>query len=101
MKRVSAVLAAGLLCLSSLGARAEQININEADAAALASLKGIGPARAEAIVEYRKANGPFRSIDDLTKIKGISAAFVDKNRDQLTVGDTDSRRRSAAASASR
>ena len=95
MNRVSAVLVAGVLSLASLAAWAERININEADATALASLNGVGQARAQAIIEYRKANGPFRSVDDLSKVKGIGPAVVDRNREQLTVGDaTEPRRRS-------
>ena len=48
------------------------VNVNTADAATLASeLDGIGPAKAQAIVEYRQQNGPFRSADDLLKVQGI------------------------------
>ena len=46
-----------------------KVNINSADEAELMSVKGIGKAKAKAIVEYRQKNGPFKSVDDLTKIK--------------------------------
>ncbi|MBM4258801.1 MAG: helix-hairpin-helix domain-containing protein [Deltaproteobacteria bacterium] len=61
------------------------ININSADEATLMSVKGIGKTRAKAIVEYRQKNGPFKSIDDLTKIKGIKTKSLLKFRSQLTI----------------
>jgi competence protein ComEA len=61
------------------------ININSADEATLMSVKGIGKTRAKAIIEYRQKNGPFKSIDDLTKIKGIKNKSLQKFRSQLTV----------------
>ncbi len=70
-----------LLLFVSLSAQADQININSADAAALArELKGIGPAKAEAIVQYRKDHGPFRSVDELALVKGIGPKALEKNR---------------------
>jgi len=57
------------------------VNINTADAAALArELDGIGPAKAQAIVEYRQKNGPFRSADDLLKVEGIGERVLEQNR---------------------
>lgn len=97
MKTVSAVLLAGVLAVASLGAWADRININEADAALLASLNGIGQAKAEAIIEYRKTNGPFRSVEDLAKVKGIGPAMIEKIREQLTVGEAANPRRQATA----
>lgn len=61
------------------------ININTADVETLASLNGIGPAKAEAIVAYREANGPFESAEELDNVKGIGAVTVEKNADRLTV----------------
>lgn len=60
------------------------ININSANADQLAMLTGIGSAKAKAIVEYREANGPFSSVDDLTDVSGIGPATVEKNRHLLT-----------------
>ena len=60
------------------------ININSASAEQLAMLTGIGSAKARAIVEYREANGPFGSVDDLAKVSGIGPATIDKNRHLLT-----------------
>ncbi|MDO5651076.1 MAG: ComEA family DNA-binding protein [Moraxella sp.] len=61
------------------------ININTATAAELTTLKGVGQTTATAIVEYRQAFGRFRSIDELTKVKGIGKITVDNNRHRLGV----------------
>ena len=61
------------------------VNINTADEATLESLKGIGKTRAQAIVEYRQKNGPFKSVDDLGKVKGIGDKRLGKLKDQVTV----------------
>lgn len=52
------------------------IDINQADATQLATLKGIGPKKAEAIVAYRTAHGSFKSIEGLAHVKGIGAKSV-------------------------
>lgn len=59
------------------------INVNTADAELLAELPGIGPSRAEAIIEEREANGSFESADDLTRVSGIGPATVEAFRDQV------------------
>lgn len=61
------------------------ININTADVAALAELTGVGQSKAEAIVAYREANGPFSTPQDLAKVKGIGERTVTKNSARLTV----------------
>jgi len=50
-------------------------------------ISGVGEKRAQAIVDYRTENGPFKSVDGLTRVKGISAATVEKNRANLTIGE--------------
>lgn len=73
-----------VLALVPLVALAGPVDINSADAATLsAGLKGVGPSKAEAIVAYRKANGPFKSADDLAKVKGIGPKTVEANRDLI------------------
>jgi competence protein ComEA len=62
-----------------------KVNINTADEAALVALKGIGKGKAKAIIEYRQKNGPFKSVDDLTKVKGIGNKTLAHLREQLTV----------------
>ena len=63
-----------------------KVNINTADEVGLTSVKGIGKAKAKAIIEYRQKNGPFKSVDELTKIKGIKEKSLQKLKDQLTIG---------------
>jgi competence protein ComEA len=75
-----------LLALSTSLAFAGPVNINTADAETLAmEIKGIGEKRAQAIIQYREAHGPFKSVDDLTNIKGIGVKLVEMNRDNITV----------------
>ncbi|MBD9435285.1 helix-hairpin-helix domain-containing protein [Pseudoxanthomonas sp. PXM03] len=79
---------------------AEKVNINTADAAALDRvLTGVGPAKAAAIVEYRKANGPFKSAEELAMVKGIGLSTVEQNRDriELRAGAAPVRKPAAAA----
>jgi competence protein ComEA len=70
----------GLACVA-LQVPAAPVNINSADAATLArELKGIGLKRAQAIVDYRAKNGPFKSADELALVKGIGKQAIDRNR---------------------
>ena len=71
---------------ASTSAQASLININTADAATLdRELNGIGAVKAKAIVEYRDANGPFASVDELLEVKGIGKALLEKNRDRVVI----------------
>ena len=64
-----------------------QIDINQADAKTIAaSLNGVGLVTAEAIVAWRSANGPFRSIEDLTKVRGIGKRTIEANREVILIG---------------
>jgi len=62
-----------------------KININTAGPGVLTELHGIGPGRAKAIIEYRQANGPFKSCQDLTKVSGIGDSIVSRLLPQCTV----------------
>ena len=85
MKFLTTVAAVALLSLPML-AIAGQVNINTADAAALASeLNGIGLVKAQAIVEYRQKHGPFKSADDLSLVKGIGERTVERNKTDIQV----------------
>jgi len=62
----------------------QQVNINSADAESLAStLVGVGPAKARAIVEWRKKNGPYKSVAALADVKGIGPALIERNKDRI------------------
>ena len=76
------------LALTAAVALAGTININKANQKELESLPGLGASKAQAIVDYRKQNGPFKSVDDLVKVKGIGAKTLDKFRPNITVKDS-------------
>lgn len=61
------------------------ININEADSQSLQEIPGVGPATAEKIIEYRNLNGKFKSIEELTNVKGIGEKTLEKIKDMITV----------------
>jgi competence protein ComEA len=61
------------------------VNINTADAEELDELPEVGPATAEAIVEYRQGNGWFRSVDELEEVPGIGPATIEKIKPFATV----------------
>lgn len=85
---MKSILAALLLALGLAGGAiaAETVDINTADVEQLAeTLNGIGDTKAEAIVEFREANGPFEAIDELVEVKGVGLRTVDKNRERMTV----------------
>lgn len=56
----------------------QPVNINQATAAQLATLSGIGPKKAGDIIAYRTAHGPFKTVDDLTHVKGIGAKSLSR-----------------------
>lgn len=61
------------------------INLNTADAKQLETLPRVGPKMAQRIMEYRKANGDFKKIQDLLKVKGIGQKTFDKLKHLITV----------------
>jgi competence protein ComEA len=62
------------------------LNINTATQAELQTLQGIGPAKAKAIIDYRKKNGLFKSTNDLEKVNGIGPGIMKRVRKDITVG---------------
>ena len=83
----SLVLSAALAGMAHAGGPVERVNINTADAATLDRvLVNVGPAKAEAIVAYRKQNGPFRSAEQLAQVDGIGLKTVERNRELIVVG---------------
>ena len=85
MSRMKILLATALLLVGLCASASEIVNLNVASAETLAaSLDGIGPAKAAAIVSFRQQNGPFKSVDDLLLVKGIGAATLERNRPRMT-----------------
>lgn len=85
--KIAALLVSLALALPAFAAT--PVNVNKADAATLAkSLDGIGHTKAEAIVAWREEHGPFKSVDELTQVKGIGAATLERNRDAILLSDT-------------
>ena len=86
-KLAAIALALGLAAPGLLFA-ATPVNINKADAKVIAkSLDGIGATRAEAIVAWREAHGPFKRADDLKHVKGIGKATIERNRSAILLAD--------------
>lgn len=69
------------------GEEPQKIDINRAEAWLLEALPGIGEARAQAIVDYRRQHGPFRSTSELLKVEGMGGAVYEKIKDLITVGN--------------
>lgn len=82
------LLAAALaLAVAMPAMAATPVNINTADAATIASsLDGVGAAKAKAIVAWRDAHGPFKSVDDLAEVKGMGPATIKRNRSAIQLG---------------
>lgn len=82
------VIASCLIAFPLLANAAEPLDINLATAEQLSLvLSGVGSSKANAIVAYREANGPFASIEQLTEVKGIGPALLQKNRDLIQVDE--------------
>ena len=62
-----------------------KVNINTASAAELETLEGIGPVLAQRIIDYREAEGGFKTIDDITKVRGIGASVFQDVREHISV----------------
>lgn len=60
------------------------VNINTATESELEAVKGVGPAKAKAIVTYREAHGNFKSLDELDNVKGFGRASVEKLKGELS-----------------
>ncbi len=88
MKSLLTLILTGLFCMACWAANS--VNVNTASAEEIAEgLKGVGATKAEAIVQYRNANGNFMHIDELVNVKGIGIRTVDLNREVITLeGDS-------------
>ena len=79
------VISVGVLSLPAFGGE-PSVNINTASAQQIAdALDGIGIAKAEAIVAYRNAKGPFKTRHGLLAVKGIGEATVERNAEKISI----------------
>jgi competence protein ComEA len=69
------------------GVPGAKVNINTAAADELDTLPGIGAEMARRIIDYRAANGPFKSVEDIQRVTGIGDATYQKLKDRITVGN--------------
>lgn len=75
------IVAVSILSFPLFSLAVEPLDINSATSAELdIALIGVGQSKADAIIAYRDQNGPFKTVDELTKVKGIGAALLEKNR---------------------
>ncbi|PRS15900.1 helix-hairpin-helix domain-containing protein [Bacillus sp. FSL K6-4563] len=65
--------------------KSQGVNVNQADAAELQTINGIGPAKAEAIITYREEHGEFQQIEDLRNISGFGEKTIERLKNELTV----------------
>ena len=82
------LLALFLAFIAYAGIALAAVNINSATKEQLESLDGIGPVKAQAIIDYRKKNGPFKSLEDVKKVDGIGDATFDKIRKDIALSGT-------------
>jgi len=79
-------LLVGLVTLiATIGMAIAAVNINTATQEELESLPNVGPVKAKAIIDYRKTNGNFKTIDDVKNVKGVGDKTFDKLKSQLSV----------------
>lgn len=93
MQRILLALALALCTGAALAA----LNLNTATKDQLVALPGIGPAKAQAILDYRNAKGAFKSVDELKDVKGIGAKRFEQIRGELTVSSPPAKPASRAA----
>jgi len=86
----SILIALSVILFSLIGANTyasgEKININTATIEQLSEIRGIGPAIAQRIVEYRQENGRFSSVDEIVNVRGIGPKTLESIRDAITTG---------------
>ena len=80
------MILAVILVMFMVTAAWAKVNVNTATVAELEAIPGIGPAKAEAIITYREANGNFKKAEDLILVKGIGEKLFEKISGEVEVG---------------
>ena len=84
MKSHLAIILATAVSAFSAALSAAPVNVNTAGAEEIAqALNGVGVVKAQSIVTDRKANGPFKTAEDLARVKGVGAKTVEKNKEDI------------------
>jgi competence protein ComEA len=97
MKRWLCALAALLVSTAALAT----VNLNTASKDELVALPGIGPSKAQAIIDYRTQNGPFKSVDEVRKVRGIGEKLFQQLKPELAVAGGGARAAVAQAAPAR
>ncbi len=84
------IIVCGLLFISKVQAQTALVDINTASSQELQNLNGIGPAKTQAIIDYRNQNGPFQKIEDIKNVSGIGDATYANIKDFIIVGSQSS-----------
>jgi competence protein ComEA len=79
------LLLAFIMWFAISGTALAAVNINTATKDELVTLKGVGEKRAQAIIDYRTKNGPFKTVDDLEKVPGIGPGLMKQIKSQIAV----------------
>ncbi len=79
------LVALAFACASASSPALAAVNLNTATRDELVAVPGIGPTKAQAIIDHRTAKGPFKSVDDLRDVKGFRGKLVDRLRPELVV----------------
>ena len=66
-------------------AQLQQVNINQASADQLTALRGVGPATAKRILDFRQKNGPFKKVEDLLAVRGIGEKTLERMKSQIVL----------------
>ncbi len=90
MTFIKPLLIALALSLPLTAVAMEPVDLNAASAETLAAtMEGVGLQKAQAIVAYRDQHGPFGSVDEITAVRGIGPATLEKNRSKLVIETTE------------